>query len=532
MNCRVFLKIVAAASGLLACQLSAAQAFDLIIKNGRVIDGSGNPWFKADVGVVDDRIERIGDLSDFSAREVIDASGLVVTPGFIDPHTHALNGIFDVPNAESSLLQGVTTLTEGNDGSSPYPIAEHYAEIKDKRISPNWAVFVGQGTIRERVIGSEDRSATPAEIERMKSMVAQAMEDGALGISTGLFYVPGSFTPTEEVVELSKVAASYGGIYISHMREEANQLLDSVNETIAIGEQAGIPVQITHHKVIGVQNWGASRDSLALVDAARARGIDVTIDQYPYTASQTGINALVPQWAQEGGRARMLERIASPETRGSVKAAIVDKILFDRGGGDPKNISISRSPNDRSIEGKNLAEITRERGLEPTPENAAEVAMEIVGIGNVSAVYHAIGPQDVDRIMQHPAAAIGSDGPLGVFGVGAPHPRQYGSFARVLGHYVRERGIISLENAVRKMTSLSAQRLSIEDRGLLVEGFYADIAVFDPDTIIDKATFDQPHQYAEGIKYVLVNGERVVSDGKHTGARPGRILHGPGYRPR
>jgi dihydroorotase/N-acyl-D-amino-acid deacylase len=508
-----------------------AQDFDIVIRGGRIVDGSGNPWYEADVGIHGDRIAEIGDLSEAKAQHTIDARGLVVAPGFIDPHTHALNGIFDVPNAESSLLQGVTTLTEGNDGSSPFPVAAHYAEVEAKRLSPNWAVFVGQGTIRQRVIGSEDRDATPAEIEQMKAMVAEAMEDGALGISTGLFYVPGSFTPADEVVELSKVAASYGGIYISHMREEANQLLDSVNETIAIGEQADIPVQITHHKVIGVQNWGAARESLSLVDAARARGIDVTIDQYPYTASQTSINALIPQWAQEGGRDAMLARIASAETRGAVKAAIVDKILFDRGGGDAKNVSISRSPNDRSIEGKNLAEITRERGFEPTPENAAETAMDIVGIGQVSAVYHAIGPQDVDLIMQHPAAAIGSDGPVGVFGEGAPHPRQYGTFARVLGHYVRERNVISLENAVRKMTSLTAQRLSIRDRGLLAEGYFADIAVFNPDTIIDKATFEQPHQYAEGVDTVLVNGIVVVADGQHTGARPGRVLRGPGHAP-
>ena len=343
---------------LLFSSASLAQDFDTIIANGRIVDGSGNPWYEADVGIRGDRIVSIGDLAGRQATQIIDATGLVVAPGFIDPHTHALRGIFDVPTAESSLLQGVTTLTEGNDGSSPFPITAHYAEIEAKRISPNWAVFVGQGTIREAVVGRDDREATPLEIARMKAMVAEAMRDGALGISTGLFYVPGSFTPTDEVVELSKVAAQYGGIYISHMREEANQLLDSVSETIAIGEQAGIPVQITHHKVIGVQNWGASVDSLRLVDEARARGVDVTLDQYPYTASQTSINALIPQWAQEGGREKMLERLESPETRGAVKAAIVDKILFDRGGGDPKNVSISRSPNDRSIEGKNLAEIT------------------------------------------------------------------------------------------------------------------------------------------------------------------------------
>jgi len=363
----------------------------------------------------------------------------------------------------------------------------------------------------------------------MKDMVATAMEQGALGISTGLFYVPGSFTPTAEVVELSKVAAEYNGIYISHMREEAAQLLDSVAETILIGEQANIPVQITHHKVIGVENWGASVDSLRMVDEARARGIDVTIDQYPYTASQTGIAALIPQWAQEGGEERMIARIDSPETRGTVKAAIVDKILYDRGGGDPKNVFISRNPRARSMEGKNLAQLTQERGMNPTPENAAEVVMDIVKAGGATAVYHAIGPEDVEHIMRHPAAAIGSDGPLSVFGVGTPHPRQYGTFARVLGYYVRERGIISLEEAVRKMSSMSAQRLRIRDRGLLVKGYFADIAIFDSEEISDMATFEDPHQYAVGMKYVLVNGELVVEQGKHTGRRPGKILHGSGY---
>lgn len=507
----------------------AQESYDVLIQGGRIVDGSGNPWYEADVGIRGERVVRIGDLSGSTAEAVIDATGLVVSPGFIDPHTHALRGIFDVPNAESSLLQGVTTLTEGNDGSSPFPIDEHYRAIDEARISPNWAVFVGQGTIRELVIGSDDRAASPAELQQMKDMVASAMEQGALGISTGLFYVPGSFTPTEEVVELSRVAANYGGIYISHIREEAAQLLDSVAETIQIGEQANIPVQVTHHKVIGVENWGSSVDSLRMIDEARARGIDVTVDQYPYTASQTGITALIPQWAQEGGEERMIARIDSPETRGSVKAAIVDKILYDRGGGDPRNVFISRNPRDRSMEGKNLAELTEERGMNPTPENAAEVVMDIVKAGGATAVYHAIGPEDVDRIMRHPAAAIGSDGPVAPFGVGAPHPRQYGTFARVLGHYVRERGVITLEEAVRKMSSMSAQRLGIRDRGLLVEGFFADIAVFDADVVRDMATFEDPHQYAIGVEYVLVNGELVVEGGRHTGRRPGKILYGPGY---
>ncbi len=508
---------------------AAQDRFDILIRDGRVIDGTGTPWYNADVGIIGDRIVRVGDLSDATASQVINARGLTVSPGFIDPHTHAMRGIFDVPNAESALLQGVTTLTEGNDGSSPYPIDEHYAAIADLGISPNWAVFVGQGTIRQAVIGAEDREASPAEMERMKQMVRDAMEQGALGISTGLFYVPGSFTSTEEVIELSRVAAEYSGIYISHMREEAAQLIDSVEETIRIGGEAGIPVQMTHHKVIGVENWGAAVESLRLVDEARARGVDVTIDQYPYTASQTGITALIPQWAQEGGRDQMLARINSPETRSTIKNEVVAKILYDRGGGDPKNVFISRNSWAPEMAGKNLADLAIEAGMEPTPENAADVVFDIIRGGGATAVYHAIGPDDVDLIMRHPATAIGSDGPVGIFGEGAPHPRQYGTFARVLGHYVRERGVITLEEAVKKMSSQSARRLNIHDRGLITEGYYADVAVFDADEIIDRATFEDPHQYAEGMKYVLVNGEVVVEGGAHTGRRPGRILHGPGY---
>lgn len=529
INHKLYTLVMVVVSSLTSPLLLGQTTFDIVIKGGRVIDGSGNPWYKADVGILGERIVSIGDLSNSSAEQVIDATGLVVSPGFIDPHTHAIQGIFDVPNAESALLQGVTTLTEGNDGSSPYPIDEHYKKITDTKISPNWAVFVGQGTIREIVIGTEDREATSAELERMKSMVAEAMEQGALGISTGLFYVPGSFTSTEEVIELSKVAADYNGIYISHMREEAAQLLDSVNETIRIGEEAGIPVQMTHHKVIGAQNWGASVESLRLVDEARARGVDVTIDQYPYTASQTSINALIPQWAQEGGRDKLLDRINSPETRPLVKDAIIEKILFDRGGGHPKNVFISRNSWDQSMEGKNLADLTIERGLEPTPANAADVVFDIIRGGGASAVYHAIDAADVDRIMRHPASAIGSDGAVSVFGEGAPHPRQYGTFARVLGYYVRERGVITLEEAVRKMSSASARRLGIHDRGLLTNGYFADIAVFDADEIADKATFENPHQYAVGMKYVLVNGQLVVANGRHTGTRPGKVLYGPGF---
>jgi N-acyl-D-amino-acid deacylase len=504
--------------------------FDIIIANGTVVDGSGLKSYEADIGIVDDLIVRIGDLSKSKSVHIINAENLIVSPGFIDSHTHAIRGIFDVPTAESSLLQGVTTLTDGNDGTSPFPINEHYQKIENTRISPNWAVFVGQGTIRQEVMGLENRDPTASELSKMKVMVKEAMEEGALGISTGLFYVPGSFSSTSEVIELSKVASRYGGIYISHMREEAVDVLKSINETINIGIKAKIPVQITHHKIIGKENWGLSKETLKLVDNAIKDGVQVSIDQYPYTASQTSIRALIPQWAQAGGRTELLQRIDDPKTRRLIVDEIIERILFDRGGGHPKNIFISKSSWNTSLEGKNLAELCIERNLEPSPYNAAMVVFEIIKGGGASAVYHAINSDDVDLIMQHPMTSIASDGPMTVFGVGSPHPRTYGTFARVLGSYVRDRKILSLEEAVRKMTSLPAKILSIESRGLIKEGYYADITIFDASTVNDKATFEDPHQYAEGIYSVLVNGVIVVDDGAHNGNKPGRVLRGPGYK--
>jgi N-acyl-D-amino-acid deacylase len=503
--------------------------FDIVIRNGIMVDGSGNEASKRDIGIINDQIIKIGDLSNHSSKITIDATNLIVSPGFIDSHTHAIRGIFDVPTAESSLLQGVTTLTDGNDGTSPYPIDEHYQKIENTKISPNWAVFVGQGTIREEVMGLENRDPTDSELHKMEMLVKEAMEDGALGISTGLFYVPGSFSSTSEVISLSKIAASYGGIYISHMREEAVDILKSVNETINIGIAAKIPVQITHHKIIGKDNWGLSYETLKLVDNAIDEGVKVSIDQYPYTASQTSIRALIPQWAQAGGRNSLLARIDDPKIRQIIIDEIIERILFDRGGGHPKNIFISKSSWNTSMEGKNLAELCIERNLEPSPYNAAIVVFEIIKGGGATAVYHAINSDDVDRIMQHPMTSIASDGPITVFDVGSPHPRTYGTFTRVLGRYVRDRNILTLEEAIRKMTSLPAQVLSINKRGLLREGYYADITIFDPEIIIDKATFEDPHQYAVGINTVLVNGVIVVENGLHNGNRPGRVLRGPGY---
>ncbi len=504
--------------------------FDLIIRGGRIVDGTGNPWFSADLGVRGDRIASIGDLTEASAPHVIAADGLVVAPGFIDPHTHARRGIASVPTADNALLQGVTTLTEGNDGSSPFPIGEHLRQMTELAISPNWAVYVGQGTIRSRVVGDDDRTATPAELSEMSALVDQAMAEGALGLSTGLFYVPGAFSSTEEVIVLARAAAAHGGIYISHMRDEAQGLLDSVRETIRIGEEAGLPVQMTHHKAIGRDAWGLSSESLALVDAARARGVDVTIDQYPYAASQTSITAVVPAWAQDGGRADLIARLSDPETRRRIKTEIVYRIDRDRGGGDPDNIVIGLCEWDPSLEGQSLADIATARGLEPTLSNAADLVMEIIERGGARAIYHAMTETDVERIMRHPVTAIGSDGGVSVLGEGVPHPREYGTFARVLGRYVRERGVLTLEDAVRKMSSATAQRLGLVNRGLLRAGYFADIVILDAERIRDRATFENPHQYAEGVTHVLVNGVLVVDDTRHTGARPGRVLFGPGTR--
>ncbi|MCY4075933.1 MAG: D-aminoacylase [Acidobacteria bacterium] len=527
------LALVVLAMAFLLAPHTAAQddaPFDLLIRGGRLVDGTGNPWVRGDVAVRGDRIARIGHLPDAVAERVIDAAGLVVAPGFVDPHTHAVRGIYDVPTADNYLLQGVTTLTEGNDGASPWPVGEHLARIAATRISPNWAVFAGQGTIRRRVLGNEEREPTRDELERMRTLVARAMEEGALGLSTGLFYVPGSFADTAEIIALAEVAGRHGGIYISHMRDEALRLLDSVRETIRIGEEAAVPVQMTHHKAVSRDMWGRSAESLALVDAARARGVDITIDQYPYTASQTSITAVVPQWAQAGGTGELIERLRDPETRRRIREEIVYRIEHDRGGGDPANIVIGLSSWDRSLEGRSLADILIGRGVEPTVATAADLVMEIVERGGARAIYHAMDEGDVERIMRHPATAIGSDGGISVFGESVPHPREYGTFARVLGRYVRDRGVLTLEEAVRKMSAATAQRIGLRARGLLREGFFADIAVFDPERVIDRATFEQPHQYAEGVEYVLVNGVVVVDAGEHTGARPGRVLYGPGRR--
>ena len=503
-------------------------AFDLLIRNARIVDGTGSPWYRAEIAVRGDVIARIAPRIEGAAAGTIDAGGHVVAPGFIDIHSHARRGIFDVPSAENYIRQGVTTIIEGPDGSSPLPIKPFLDRVAAAGIAPNFAMFVGQGSVRDQVIGPINRKATPDEIETMRGLVRQGMLDGAFGLSSGLFYVPGTFTPTAEVIELAKVAGAMGGIYISHMRDEASGVLTSVRETIEIGEKGGLPTQLTHHKIVGKANWGKSVDTLRLVDEARARGIDATIDQYPYTASSTSIQAaLMPAWSLEGGREAVLKRLQTPSMRSELLKETARLILEERGGGDPQNVQLASCEWDPSLAGRRLGDVTKKRGLEVTVENAAETALWIVERGGCSGIFHAISEEDLQRVLRHPATMIASDGGIPIFGNANPHPRSYGTFARVLGRYVRDLKAIALEDAVRKMSSFPAQRLGLADRGVLREGMKADIAIFNPEAIRDLATFERPHQYAEGVVYTIVNGQVALDGGKMTAARPGRVLHGP-----
>ena len=525
---KTFLSLVLGVAVAMIAPRAQTPGFDLLIRNARIVDGTGGPSSTGDVAVRGDAIARVAPRIDAPATRVIDANGQVVAPGFIDIHTHARRGIFDVPTADNYVRQGVTTLIEGPDGSSPIPLGEFLARVAARGITPNFASMVGQGSVREAVIGSVDRKPTPAELDKMRALVRQGMEDGAFGLSSGLFYVPGTFTPTSEVIELATVAGRMGGIYISHMRDEASQVVQSVRETIEIGEKGGLPTQVTHHKIIGKGNWGKSVETLRLIDEARARGVDATLDQYPYTASSTGIGAaLLPAWAQEGGRDSLMKRMGTPSTRSEIRAETIRLLKEERGGGDPHNVQLARCAWDKTLDGKRLDEVTKGRGLAPTIENAADTALWIVEQGGCSGIFHAISEDDLQRILKHPQTMIASDGEVPIFGQANPHPRSYGTFVRVLGRYVRELKTITLEDAIRKMSAFPAQRIGLVDRGVLREGMKADIAIFDPLSVRDLATFEKPHQYAEGVTEVIINGEIVFENGKMTAARPGRVLYGP-----
>ena len=508
---------------------SPGEVLSVILERGDVYSGEDAAPVVADVGISGDRIVAIGDLNALQANIRLDVSGLAVVPGFIDIHSHAIrddfeDGIFRWPDAENQIRQGVTTVIGGPDGGSPLPISGTLNALEERPASVNFATFVGHGSIRGLIIGEDDRPPTDEELEAMRGEVSKAMEQGAFGLSSGLIYPPGRFASTEEVIELAKVAARYDGIYISHMREEGLDLLKSVAETIRIGEEGGLPTQLTHHKVVGAPMWGKSVDTLRMVDEARARGVDVSIDQYPYTASSTGLTILFPGWSLDGGREALLQRLADPEQRPRVRDDIVYRIETDRGGDDPANVVLANCPHDTTLNGMNLTEVLRQQERLVSKQNAAELLMDLVTAGNCGAVFHAINEEDVRRIMRHPVTMPASDGGIEGPSERVPHPRNYGTFARVLGHYVREQDVMPFHTAIHKISRLPADRIGLSDRGRIEVGAIADIAVLDPETVIDKATFAEPHQYAEGAHHVFVSGEGVLLHGKMTGARPGKVL--------
>jgi len=509
---------------LFSCQQQ--QPFDIIIINGTLIDGTEAEPQTADIAIVGDRIVRIGSLKGKEAKDTIDAFGLIVSPGFIDLHTH-LEPLKVLPETQSHIMQGVTTALGGPDGSSPWPLGKYFKEIDSMGVGMNVGYLAGHNTIRRNTMGLENRAPTIQELDSMKRQVEDAMKEGAFGLSTGLKYLPGTFSNVEEVIALSAVAAGHGGFYTSHLREEGLGLLDAVAEAIKIGKEADIPIVLTHHKVVGKPMWGNSSKTLAMVDEAVANGQDVMIDQYPYTASHTGIGILIPNWAKAGGSQAFRERIENPGLRDSIKQGIIFNIINDRGGNDLNRVQFSRVSWNKDLEGKRLYDWVIAEGLEPTLENGAEMVIKAQLNGGANCIFHAMDEDDVKAIMKHPLTMIASDGRLNKLGDGHPHPRAYSTFPRVLGHYSRNESVLPLNTAIYKMTGLPAKRMGLVDRGIIKEGNYADITIFDAEKIIDKATFLEPHQYPEGIIHVFINGKASIRNGQFLNARNGVILYGP-----
>ncbi|MCE9601812.1 MAG: D-aminoacylase [Gemmatimonadetes bacterium] len=525
---RALLLLAIAAPLMLAAPGAHAQQpeWTLLIRGGTVVDGTGAARYAADIAVRGDRIVAVSrtPLDAARAEHVIDARGLIVAPGFIDLHAH-LEPLLRMPDAKSAVTQGITLSLGGPDGGGPFPLKPYLDSAQRAGLGMNVAYLVGHNVIRQRVMGTENRAPTPDELQRMIGMVRQGMGEGAFGISTGLRYVPGFYSKTDEVVALARAAADSGGIYTSHLREEGLGLIEGVAEAITIARDGRIPVVLTHHKAVGPPMWGKSVETLRMVDEARAAGLDVMIDQYPYVASQTGLGVLIPPWALSGGTRALRERLADPVLRDSIEKGIVHLLETDRGGGDTKRVQFGSVAWDRTLEGKTLYDWAERRGVGHSMLAAAKLVLEGELNGSASMVYFIMDEGDVRRIMAHPQTMIASDGSLTRPGQGVPHPRSYGTFPRVLGEYVRAQHVLTLEQAVRKMTGMPAARLGLQgQRGCVTVGCYADITIFDAATVGSPATFVQPHQYATGIPYVIVNGVAVVSQGEMTSARPGRAL--------
>ena len=534
----------------------AKDLYDVLIRHGKIFDGTGNPWFSSDVAIEKERVAALGALVSESADTIIDVKDMVVCPGFIDMHSHSDFVLLINPLAESKVRQGVTTEVIGNCGLSAAPLndllkediqktmpmleeadleltwstmGEYMRLLKSKGVALNVAPLVGNSNLRISFLAFENRSPTEEELERMKKILAEAIEEGAFGMSTGLIYPPSCYADTEEIVELAKVVAQFGGIYTSHIRGEGFTLVDAVEEAIQIGDRTGIPVEISHHKASGRANWGKVRQTLRMMEEARERGVDVTCDVYPYTAGSTGLDSILPPNTYEGGVEKLIERLRNPKTRKEIKEEMIRESeegapdTLGRPGWDSIRISYCKGHPD--LEGETIEDIAKKKGLDPF-EFVFDLLIEEKA--SVSIVLFTMCEEDMRYVLSHRLSMIGSDSsaraPYGVLGKGKPHPRTYGTFPRILGRYVREEGILNMESAIRKMTSLPAQKLKLRNRGLIREGMWADIVIMDPRRVIDQATYQNPHRYPEGIKYVLVNGRLVIENGEHTKALPGRVL--------
>ena len=537
-----------------------SETFDVLITNGRVVDGTGAPWYRADVGIIGDRIAAIGQLAGRDAKTRVDASNLVVAPGFIDMLGQSEFNVLVDPRAASKITQGITTEITG-EGTSIAPVTdeivkkdakyerykvtadyrtlgEYFARLERTPPALNVGSFVGAGGVRAYVIGTTQRAATADDLAQMKKLVADAMQQGALGLSSSLQYVPDRFASTDELVELAKVAREHGGIYITHQRSESRQIIPSLDEAFAIAERAGIPAEVWHLKTAYRANWGRMPEVLRHFEAARARGLDVTANMYPYDRASNGLDACLPLWAREGGLDAMLGRLRDPATRERIKREMDDPNVkewenqwYGSGGGAGVMISTVGDPSLRKYEGKNLVEIGKEMGKDPRD---AAMDLVIADRGESSVIISIMREDDVKTALAHPMISIGTDSgaraETGPLSESKSHPRAWGSFPRVLGKYVRDEKLIALEEAIRRFTSRPAARVGIADRGLLRPGFKADITIFNPETIIDRSTFEDPTHYSQGVEHVFVNGAAVVSDGKITDARPGQAVRGPGYK--
>ena len=523
---------------------------DVIIRNGRIVDGTGNPWYRADVAIEGEAITAMGRVTE-DAGTVIDAEDRVVCPGFIDMHAHPDLTLFYKDVEDYKLRQGITTEVGGNCGFTAAPLSpetsdglkkytafitppsgvtwhwrtfsDYLAAVNASNPSTNLVPLLGQGTVRIAVLGFEQRPPTDQELARMESLVDEAMQAGAFGLSTGLVYVPGAYCETEEIVALARVASRYGGIYATHMRNEGDRLMDSIEESITIGREANIPVQISHHKSMGKANHGRVTESLALIQRTRDQGLDITVDQYPYSASSTTLQAVLPTWSQEGGVDEVVRRLTDPETRGRIRQEAVSPTGETRMGGMVEEILITevKTQANRRFIGHTVKEIGDLRNQEPVDVVLDLLVEEECGVGMVN---FSMADSDIGTVMAHPVTMIGTDG---IYQTGNPHPRVYGTYPRILGRYVREQGLLSLEAAVRKMTSFPAQKLGLRNKGVLRPGADADVVIFNPETVIDKAEYRDSHQYPVGIDYVLVNGRISVSEGEFTGVTPGRVVPRP-----